>query len=274
MLFESIVVLVAATLSLAATPQGFQPVASTPLMVSFSGIDASGGKLVAKDVSQKQPQLALTSRLTGTSYAVMMIDLDIPTSRPPQTSTLLHWMQTGLVQSSTATALNTTAGAANVFALQMPGAIAAAASYIGPAPPARTPLSHRYTQVLVDTSAASPDSMAVLMQAAQTRQGFNAEQVLTQAGLQNKVVAGNFFVVTNPGPAADSTTGTGTGATTGNSTTGTGRGTGTGTGAGTSTTGEAAKSSTASPFTGAAVLKEANVVLLGIALVGAAFFSV
>ncbi|KAH6655103.1 phosphatidylethanolamine-binding protein [Truncatella angustata] len=286
MLFKSFVVFAVASVSLAATPQGFQPATESPLMVSYNGIDASGGKQVAKEVSQKQPQLAMATRLTGTSYAVMMVDLDIPTTSPPQTSTLLHWMQTGLIQSSTATVMNTTAGVANVYVLEMPGAIAAAASYIGPAPPARTPLSHRYTQVLIDTSSASPASMSVLMQAAQSRQGFNAEQVLTQAGLQSKVVAGNFFMVTNPGPAVDSTTSTGTGtsagtntntgtstgvttgATIGNSTTGTGRGTGTGTAE------EAARSSTTSPFTtGSAVSREANLLFLSIALVGAAYFS-
>jgi phosphatidylethanolamine-binding protein len=207
----------------------------------------------------------MTSRLTGTSYAVMMVDLDIPTNSPPQTSTLLHWMQTGMIQSSTATTMNTTAGMANIFALEMPGAVAAAAPYLGPAPPARTPLSHRYTQVLVDTSSASQQSMAVLMQAAQSRQGFNVEQVLTQAGLQNKVVAGNFFVVTNPGPAADGTAGSTTSTTSGNSTTGTGRGTGTGE--------STSKTSSTSPFTAAAVLDEVNVMLLSVALVGAAFFS-
>jgi hypothetical protein len=49
MLFESFVVLVAATLALAATPQGFQPATMAPLLVSFNGIDASGGKQVAKE---------------------------------------------------------------------------------------------------------------------------------------------------------------------------------------------------------------------------------
>lgn len=205
----------------------------------------------------------MTTRLTGTSYAIMMVDLDIPTDSPPTTSTLLHWMQTDVQQSSTANTLNTTAGVANVFALQMPGAVAAAAPYIGPAPPARTPLSHRYTQILVDTSSASQASMQSLMQAAQTRQGFNAEQVLTQAGLQDKVVAGNFFLVTNPGPASDSTTTAA--AATGNLTTGTSRGTGTGE--------EAATASTASPFRAVAVLEEANMLLLGISIIGAAFFS-
>jgi hypothetical protein len=49
MLFQSVIVLAAASLSLAATPQGFTPATETPLIVSFSGIDASGGKQVAKE---------------------------------------------------------------------------------------------------------------------------------------------------------------------------------------------------------------------------------
>ncbi|KAK6202215.1 hypothetical protein LQW54_008927 [Pestalotiopsis sp. IQ-011] len=267
MLFKSVFALAAASVALAATPQGFSPATESPLMVSFSGIDASGGKQVAKEVSQKQPQIATTAKLTGTTYAVMMVDLDIPTDSPPQTSTLLHWMQTNLMQSSKAVAMNTTAGTSMVFALEMPGAVAAAASYIGPAPPARTPLSHRYTQLLIDTSSASTESMNVLMQAAQSRQGFNAETVLTQAGLQDKVVAGNFFVVTNPGPAADSTTGAGKGATAGNSTTGSSRGTGTGSASNSSAT------TTGTPFRSAAVWYDVNVVLLGVALVGGTFLS-
>ncbi|KAF3025903.1 hypothetical protein E8E14_014880 [Neopestalotiopsis sp. 37M] len=270
MLFQSVIVLAAASLSLAATPQGFTPATETPLIVSFSGIDASGGKQVAKEVSQKQPQIATTAKLTGTTYAVMMIDLDIPTDSPPQTSTLLHWMQTDLMMSSTPTALNTTAGTSQVFTLQMPGAVAAAASYFGPAPPARTPLSHRYTQLLIDTSSASTESMNVLMQAAQNRQGFSAESVLTQAGLQDKVVAGNFFVVTNPGPAPDSTTGagTGTGTKTGNSTTGSGRGTGT------ENKSNSTTSTTATPFkSSASVWYDMNALLLGVALIAGTFFS-
>ncbi|KAI0122818.1 phosphatidylethanolamine-binding protein [Xylariales sp. AK1849] len=254
MLFESLAVLAVATVSLAATPQGFQPASQIPLTVSFNGLDGTGGKGLAQDVTQKAPQLATASRLTGTTFAVIMMDLDIPTNSPPQTSTLLHWMQTGLTQSSTATLLNSTAGRSNVFAFAMPGAVAAAAPYLGPAPPARTPLSHRYTQILVDTSKATQANMNVLLQAAQNRQGFNAETVLTQAGLQNMVVAGNFFNVTNPGPAQ---------AATGNSTTGSGSARGTG------TTAQPTKSST--PFKGEGASYKASGLLLGAALVGLAF---
>lgn len=49
MLFKSVFALAAASVALAATPQGFSPATESPLMVSFSGIDASGGKQVAKE---------------------------------------------------------------------------------------------------------------------------------------------------------------------------------------------------------------------------------
>lgn len=138
--------------------------------------------------------------MTGTSYAVIMIDLDIPTNSS-QTNTLLHWMQTGLTPSKTATMLNTTSGSKQIFLLQNTTQTPPLAAYIGPGPPARTPLSHRYTQILVDTSGLAAQSISALEASAKTRIGFNAMNVLTQAGLEAKVVAGNSFNVTNPGPA-------------------------------------------------------------------------
>jgi phosphatidylethanolamine-binding protein len=132
-----------------------------------------------------------------------MIDLDIPTNSPPQTNTLLHWMQTGLTPATAATAVNSSSGKANAFALQA-GQTAAFATYLQPNPPARVPLSHRYTQILVDTSGVQQTALDSLKSAAQNRMGFKAEEVLTAAGLQNKVVAGNFYNVTNAGPASSS----------------------------------------------------------------------
>jgi len=142
----------------------------------------------------------------GTSFAVLMIDLDIPTNNPPATNTLLHWMQTGLTLQTQATRV----GAQNVFLLENRGnATAAAAPYIAPNPPARIPLSHRYTFLLVDTSGLQAQASSTLTSAAATRQGFNALQVLTQAGLGQRVIAGNFLNVTNAGPV--NATGTGGG---------------------------------------------------------------
>lgn len=176
-----------------------------------------------------------------------MIDLDIPTNNPPQTNTLLHWMQTDLTPATAATALNSSSGNANAFALQT-GQTAAFATYLQPNPPARVPLSHRYTQILVDTTGVQQTALDSLKTAAQNRQGFKAEEVLTAAGLQNKVVAGNFYNVTNAGPAAASNSSSSGGSSSGsgsssggrgssgsNSTSGSGSSSGSGSGAGATT---------------------------------------
>lgn len=129
-----------------------------------------------------------------------MIDLDIPTNTPPTTNTLLHWMQTGLTPAAQATRLNTTTGQISVFLLENSTNTAPILAYFGPNPPARIPLSHRYTQILVDTSSLDNTGLTALRTAAATIVGFNAQTVLNQAGLGDRVVAGNFYNVTNPGP--------------------------------------------------------------------------
>jgi phosphatidylethanolamine-binding protein len=140
-----------------------------------------------------------------------MIDLDIPTDAPPATSTLLHWMQTGLTFANQASTLNLGTASQSVFLLQNSSNTAPLAPYFGPNPPARIPLSHRYTFVLVDHTNITPAGLTALTTAAATRRGFNAQQVLTSAGLASNVVAGNFFNVTNAGPATSATNGTGSG---------------------------------------------------------------
>lgn len=200
------------------------------------------------------PVIATDKKLTGKSWAIMMIDLDIPTNNPPQTNTLLHWMQTGLGQSDTALGRRDDTAAATAFG----GAkTKAAAPYFGPSPPARTPLKHRYTQILVDTSDATEADMKVLIEAAADRQGFNAEAVLTKANLADKVVAGNFFTVSNPGPAQDPPSGgSGGNTTTGGAASGTGRG---------------GSKQTGLPVMGEAWSNRASGLLTGIALVAAVF---
>ncbi|KAI3324946.1 PEBP-like protein [Xylariaceae sp. AK1471] len=251
MLSKSIIALVAsASGALAATPSGFEPGSQTSLLVEYGNIAALDGAVVAKEITQTAPTIATVSKLEGTSFAVVMIDLDIPTDNP---HTLLHWLQTGLTQSPSATALNTTMGSTSAFVLSVPQDEAAFAPYLGPAPPAKTPLSHRYTQILVDTSAASEQELAVLKEAAATRQNFIAQDVLTSAGLADKVVAGNFFNVTNPGPVS--------GTTTSNSTTGGGNGTGSG------------SPPTQSPITGSAISQRSSASFMGIVMVGVVFFA-
>jgi hypothetical protein len=43
-----------ATTSLAATPEGFTPSVNTPVLVSFNGVDASGGKALTKEGRQSR----------------------------------------------------------------------------------------------------------------------------------------------------------------------------------------------------------------------------
>ncbi len=137
-------------------------------------------------------------------------------------------MQTGLTPSTTQTQLNTTSGAIRAFLLENRANASAAAPYFGPNPPARVPLTHRYTQILVDTTALTEQGTQALRTAAATRGGFDAAAVLARAGLQGSVVAGNSFNVTNPGPAlaanASSTTATAAASGTGTAAAGTGTG--------------------------------------------------
>ncbi|KAK5627095.1 hypothetical protein RRF57_002810 [Xylaria bambusicola] len=231
--------------ALAATPAGFEPGSETGLLVTFGNVEALDNTVVAKEITQTAPTLATQSKLDGTSFAVIMIDLDIPTDNPPETNTLLHWMQTGLTQSSSAE----TTGSTSAFVFSVSQDVAAFADYLGPMPPARIPLSHRYVEIIVDTSDVSKETLSTLEAAAANRLGFNALEVLTSAGLVDKVVAGNFFNVTNQDAAAT------------NGTTGRGNGTNTGT------------LPSQSPIVGAAVSQHASTSLLAVVLASVGFFA-
>lgn len=141
--------------------------------------------------------IATKSRLDGTSYAVIMVDLDIPSDENPHT--FLHWMQTGLTPVITASTISGPNGSTQAFTLSNTKNTSAIVAYTQPAPPPQNPLSHRYTQILVDTSSMTSAGLITLQSAAQTRVGFDTDSVLRAAGLSNNVVAGNFFNVTNPG---------------------------------------------------------------------------
>ncbi|CAK7202326.1 hypothetical protein SEUCBS139899_005048 [Sporothrix eucalyptigena] len=224
---------VAASVVSASTPPGFQPAVRTQLVVDY-GNTLINGQVVAKNLVTNQPTIGVEQRLSGNSFTVIMIDMDIPADNAGHTTTLLHWMQMGLSVSQQASRVGrfadasdpnaasapsadstaptgltdpTTAGASSdaaetAFLLRNTTGLAPAAAYISPNPPARLPLSHTYAQFLIDTTGLTQQSnaMQVLMNASQTRQGFNIQQVLQQAGLSNKIVAANFFNVTNPGP--------------------------------------------------------------------------
>lgn len=160
-----------------------------------------------------------------------MIDLDIPSNQNPHT--FLHWMQTDLTPATTASTLTTVNGTIQGFTLTNAKNTSAIVAYTQPGPPAQNPLSHRYTEILVDTSAMSTAGLTALKTAAGTRTGFDINTTLQAAGLTNNVVAGNSFNVSNPGPvaakanangnAASNSTGQATGRGGGNKTKGAGK---------------------------------------------------
>ncbi|KAI6260638.1 hypothetical protein MCOR14_007694 [Pyricularia oryzae] len=203
MIFSYLSILAAAGGALAVTPPGFSPGVQAPLFVLYSdSIAALNGATMSKMVTAKEPFVGTEKKLTGKSYAVIMVDMDVPTSQPPKTRSLLHWMQTDLVPVDQPTTINTTAGTTTVYPVSNLKRVIAAAPYFGPDPPARVPLNHRYTQVLIDTSNVGQEQMRILSKAATKREDFNVAEVLSAANIPtDKIVAGNFFQVTNNGPA-------------------------------------------------------------------------
>ncbi|KAK0742286.1 hypothetical protein B0T21DRAFT_448986 [Apiosordaria backusii] len=199
---------------LARTPPGFTPSTPNDLIVEYTGFFPQNGVVISREITIPTPRLATTLPLNGTSYSILMIDLDIPTAQPPRQTPC----STGSKPDLGFLLLNTTGEAPVV-------------GYFGPNPPARVPLSHRYVQILVDTSDITEEGEEVLRRAGGMLRGFNAGEVLREAGLEGGVVAGNWYNVTNPGPVVNQT-GRASGTASGTATsTGTGSGS-TGTGAG------------------------------------------
>ncbi|KAH8682870.1 phosphatidylethanolamine-binding protein [Tricladium varicosporioides] len=187
----------------AVTPSGFQPSSTSDLVVAFGNTLATNGKNLPRDSTLTAPTIGTTEKLFGT-YAVIMVDPDIP----PQvaggpTGQLLHWMQTGLESANSSTTL----AGETVFELTNPTKVAAVAAYAAPNPPNRSPTTHRYTQLLVNTTGNST-VLSTLQQAGATRQNFSAANVVARAGV--KVLFGNSFDVTNANASAATGTASGT----------------------------------------------------------------
>ncbi|KAI7776317.1 hypothetical protein LA080_005504 [Diaporthe eres] len=108
-------------------------------------------------------------------------------------------MQTGLTPVITASTISASNGSTQAFTLSNAKNTSAIVAYTQPAPPAQNRLSHRYTQILVDTSSMTSAGLSALQSAAETRVGFDIDSALQAAGLSKNVVAGNSFNVTNPG---------------------------------------------------------------------------
>lgn len=152
-------------------------------------------------VTAAPPTLGTAEKLSG-SYTIMMVDPDVPSGPGTQTSELLHWLQSDLVSAST----TTTIGGQTVYELVNPSNISAIASYIQPSPPQKNPLSHRYVQMLLNTT--DETSKASLAKFGATRTMFNATNVVAQSGL--KVLFGNSFNVTFNDGNATTTSASGT----------------------------------------------------------------
>ncbi|EKD16353.1 uncharacterized protein L3040_008453 [Drepanopeziza brunnea f. sp. 'multigermtubi'] len=191
MLSQILIAVALAGAATAVTPPGFQPASTTDLVVAFGNTLAVNGKLLTKAETAMQPTIATMQPLTGT-YAIMMVDPDIPPQQAGgPTGELLHWMQQDMTSANTSTMI----GDMMVYVLQSSvDNTAAIAPYFGPSPPNKAPNTHRYTQLLLDTTN-NPTGLASLTQAGATRTNFDAVKVVNAAGV--KVVAGNSFNVMN-----------------------------------------------------------------------------
>lgn len=187
------------------TPPGFEPASSQNLIVAYDSKLAVNGiqMLRAGDVipltvqkldtngipdTASAPILGTTTKLTGT-YTVMMVDPDIPSSKGgDSTSQFLHWMQSGLTSANT----TTTIGGQKIYQLTNEKDTPAFATYLQPNPPNIAPTTHRYTELLFNTTNMNM-SLATLQMAGKNRGNFNAADVAKSAKL--KVIMGNSFNV-------------------------------------------------------------------------------
>ncbi|KAL0941517.1 uncharacterized protein CTRU02_204280 [Colletotrichum truncatum] len=202
--FFTHVLLGATAIVFAATPPGFRPSTDKSLAVAYGNISALNGVDLPQALTRNEPIFGTTEPLVGTSFTIIMVDIDIPTENPPATDTYLHWFRTGFVQDSSPTLLSLNNGSAYSI-YQFRSNHGDQAHYVSPAPPAKTPLRHRYVEILVDTSNISGEAATIMGGVASlNRKGVNVEGILTQAGLIDKVVAGNWFTITNPGPEENS----------------------------------------------------------------------
>lgn len=152
------------------------------------------------------PILGTTAKMTGT-YTVLMVDPDIPLALSGGTaSQFLHWMQSDLTSANTTTNI----GGQKVYELISTSNTTAFAKYLQPNPPNMTPTTHRYIQLLFNTTGMN-SSLATLQMAGKNRGNFSAADVVKRAKLM--VLMGNSFNVSFGDKASNTT-----GSTTGNST--------------------------------------------------------
>jgi len=248
MFTSSVLAVALAGAAMAVTPPGFEPSSNKDLAVAFDGKLALNGAVVSKAECASAPTVGTAEKMEG-KYTIMMVDSDIPPAQVGgPTSELLHWMQTDLQSADTATNI----GGMQVFELVNAGNTTAFASYLSPNPPNKAPLSHRYTQMLLNTTTLQTSgNMSILQMFASSRQMFDAAKVVKMAGLE--VLAANSFNVTAGANGGNSSS---AGATTGPSKSGAATATATATGAGTGTgTGKMNATSTSTGAIGSSTTK-------------------
>ncbi|RDW94314.1 hypothetical protein BP5796_00077 [Coleophoma crateriformis] len=192
MFSTSLITVCLAGAATAFTPPGFQPSSTNDLAVAFNNMPAMNGVNLPQAATVNPPTIGTSMKLAGT-YTLLMVDPDIPPAQAGgPTTELLHWMQTDMVSSSE----QTTIGGMKVYEMTVPTNVSALASYIAPNPPNKAPTSHRYVQMLLNTTNLSASkNLTTLMKEAASRGNFNAVQVLKANGLT--VLMGNSFNVTN-----------------------------------------------------------------------------
>ncbi|PQE19436.1 phosphatidylethanolamine-binding PEBP protein [Rutstroemia sp. NJR-2017a BBW] len=208
------------------TPTGFEPASSNNLTVAYGKTLAINGKQILRADTAQPPTVGTTTKLTGT-YTILMVDPDIPSSSGTgPTSQFLHWVQSDLVSSDT----TTTISGQKVYTLVNTKNTTAFAAYLQPNPPNKAPTTHRYTQLLFNTTGGNAaTALKSLQTAAKSRGNFSTVDVVKSAGLV--VLMGNSFDVafadkginsTGSGAGSSSSSGTsggkGNGTTTSNST--------------------------------------------------------
>ncbi|KAI9650386.1 hypothetical protein NHQ30_000400 [Ciborinia camelliae] len=170
------------------TPSGFEPASTNNLTVAYGSKLAMNGIQVLRADTASAPILGTRTKLTGT-YAVMMVDPDIPPATAGgNTSQFLHWMQAGLKSANT----TTTIGGQKIYELINVKNTPAFATYLQPNPPNIAPTTHRYTQLLFNTTGMDA-SLAVLKTSGKNRGNFDTADVVKNAKL--KVLMGNSFDV-------------------------------------------------------------------------------